>query len=242
MAVTLTQEMINGAIATQNKYGVPASVTLAQIILESGGSYPGGLSGLAYNDNNLFGIKAGSSWKGKTATYKTTEYTNGKPYTTTATFRKYNSVAESIEDHGKLLASSIYTKKTNGATSLTDYVTKMGSVYATSPTYANNVMNIINSYDLAKYDNGKFPTGTTSGSESIKTDDNSVDNVDNTGVIGKNNPSWIEEIFSKLINVVVIFMFVILAVVFLLKAFDIMPTKQNIISKVLPKETKSEKE
>lgn len=277
MGVTLTQEMINGAIATQKKYGVPASVTLGQILLESGGNYPGGLSGLAYNDNNLFGIKAGSSWKGQTVNYTTTEYTDGKPYKTTATFRKYKSVLDSIDDHGKLLTTSIYTNKTNGATSLEDYVNKMGSVYATSPTYANNLLSIIKNNNLTQYDDGSLPTGTVNGSGNnyqikwqsgsaittlgdvlgddakqelidkygLDPDDytKTVYNVgDNSDVIGNPDPNLIEDIGSKLISIIMIFMLIILAVVFLLKSFDIMPTKQNIISKFIPKETKSEKE
>jgi len=249
LGVTLTTEMINGAIAAQNKYGVPASVTLGQIILESGGNYPGGLSGLAYNDNNLFGIKAGTGWKGQTATYKTTEYANGKPYQTSATFRKYASVADSIDDHGKLLASSLYTNKTKDAATLSEYVTKMGAVYATSPTYANNLMNIINSYDLTQYDNGKFPTGTVnnsvdssgSGGETVK---NPVNTVDNIGFLNGDDDeaSWLDKLFSKVVNVGVMFLLVILAIVFLLKAFDIMPTKQNMISAIIPKEDKPNKE
>ena len=53
----ITIEMINGAIGSEKKYGVPASVILAQIILESGGKYPGNLSQMAYEIHNLFGIK-----------------------------------------------------------------------------------------------------------------------------------------------------------------------------------------
>ena len=68
MGVTLTQEMIKGAQESEQKYGVPASVTLAQIMQESGGTNKGGLSTLAYKYNNLFGVTAGSSWSGQTVT------------------------------------------------------------------------------------------------------------------------------------------------------------------------------
>ena len=53
----ITSDMVIGSIEAHEKYGVYASVTLAQIILESGGDYPGGLSALAYECHNLFGMK-----------------------------------------------------------------------------------------------------------------------------------------------------------------------------------------
>ena len=285
MGVQLTQEMINGAILTQEKYGVPASVTLGQIILESGGNYPGGLSGLAYNDNNLFGIKTGSGWEGQSVTYKTTEYVDGQKVTVNASFRKYNSVLDSIEDHGELLSSSIYTNKTNGATGLTDYVQKMGSIYATSPTYANDLLNIINKNNLTQYDNGSLPdkivqtspktdplakyknnpwiniTGSSSTTQKetseatggyrnpfgayIEISGEIKQTGDPWGVFGGKYEEVVEETKDKLFGwwddlwtsvtfTIVIVLLVVLAVVFLLKSFNMMPTKQNLISKIIP--------
>ena len=84
-----------GAMATQRRYGVPAAVTIAQAIDESGW----GQSMLATNDHNLFGIKgtgpAGSDVQ------PTEEYENGQWITTNAPFRVYHNVAQSIEDHGR---------------------------------------------------------------------------------------------------------------------------------------------
>ena len=168
MPATLTQEMIDGALATQKKYGVPASVTLGQILVESSGSFPGGLSGLAYNDNNLFGVKAGSSWTGAKVRYLTTEEVNGKPVKVYAWFRKYNSIAESIEDHGRLLATSTYTNVTKGAKDLNDYIDKMLSVYATGSAYPAQLKAYIKQYNLTQYDDGSFPTGDLSGTGSIQ--------------------------------------------------------------------------
>src|SRR5712691_4176277 len=91
-----------GAIAAQHRYGVPAAVTIAQAIDESAW----GQSSLATKDHNLFGIKgtgpAGSD------TLPTQEYGNGQPVTSTASFRIYHNIAESINDHGSLLATSGY--------------------------------------------------------------------------------------------------------------------------------------
>jgi hypothetical protein len=91
-----------GAIAAQHRYGVPAAVTIAQAIDESAW----GQSSLATKDHNLFGIKgtgpAGSD------TLPTQEYGNGQSVTSTASFRIYHNIAESINDHGSLLATSGY--------------------------------------------------------------------------------------------------------------------------------------
>ena len=214
MGVTLTQEMITGAIKAQEQYGVPASVTLGQIILESGGSNPGGLSDLAYKDNNLFGIKAGSKYNGKTVNYSTLEYVNGQAVKTTASFRKYNSVEESIIDHAKLLNSDIYTNKTKNSTNLTEYVSAMGSVYATDPNYSNKLMNIINSNNLTQYDNGTYPTGDTTDKQ-----------------------SWWDNLLANIVTFTAIIFIGVLAVVFFMQGFNIkLPTKKNLVKEVLKDE------
>lgn len=147
MGVTLTQEMINGAIASEKKYGVPASITLGQIMLESGGSNAGGLSGLAYNYNNLFGVTAGSSWTGKTVYMTNKNGTDGQNY------RVYDSVEQSIDDHGKLLASDRYTKYTSNAKNISEYASAIKQAgYATDPNYATKLTSIIRQNGLTKYD------------------------------------------------------------------------------------------
>lgn len=171
MGVQLTQEMIQGAIDTQNKYGVPASVTLAQILQESGGSYAGGLSGLAYNYKNLFGIKAGGSWTGKSVSMSTGETYNGQNVTITDAFRVYDSFADSIEDHGKLLASDYYTKYTSKATTADEYAKAIHQAgYATDPNYSDTLISLMKQYNLYQYDSGKIggvvATGGSSSSSS----------------------------------------------------------------------------
>ena len=216
MAVTLTNEMISGAVQAQERYGVPASVTLGQIMLESGGSYAGGLSGLAYNDNNLFGIKAGSNWSGATVTYPTREVVNGKSITVNAKFRKYNNVADSIEDHAKLLASGTYAKKTANSTTLEEYVRGISGTYATDPNYANKLLTIIKNNNLAQYDNGNYSSAGFSG-------DNSGDNVNNSG-------SWGDKILSGIVKFVAIVLLAFLAVVFFAVAF-----KDDVITATMKK-------
>ncbi len=92
-----------GAIAAQQRYGIPASVTIAQAIDESGW----GQSRLAAADHNLFGIKgtgpAGSDMR------PTREYENGIWVTRTAPFRVYHNIAESIAEHGRLWPRARHT-------------------------------------------------------------------------------------------------------------------------------------
>lgn len=160
MSVKLTDEMIKGAQKTEKEYGVPASVTLGQIMLESGGSYEGGLSGLAYKYNNLFGVTAGSSWSGKTIYMSNKSGADGQNY------RVYNSVTDSIVDHAKVLQSDRYTQYTATATTVDDYVDGIAKGgYATDSNYATKLKNIIAQNNLTQYDNGKLGTGTLSTSD-----------------------------------------------------------------------------
>lgn len=217
MGVTLTNEMIQGAKDTEKKFGVPAPVTLAQIMLESGGNNPGGLSELAYKHNNLFGIKKGSGWKGETVVYKTKENINGLTVTIPQEFRKYNSIADSIEDHAKVLNQPIYTNKTAKTNNLTDYVKAMGSVYATDPNYANKVLNIIKSNNLEQYSTN----GVISGVSNDTKGENQIFSID----------GYIEEkktdLLSKIIQITAIIFLVVLAVIFFIGAFDIkIPTNK----------------
>lgn len=147
MSVQLTQEMIDGAIATQQQYGVPASITLGQIMLESGGKYEGGLSTLAYKYNNLFGMTKGSSWSGETIYMTNSNGTDGQ------TYRVYSSVTESIIDHGKVLTNDRYTKYTSNASNYEEYAKgiQQGG-YATDPNYANKLISVIKSNNLDRYD------------------------------------------------------------------------------------------
>ena len=232
MSVTLTNEMIQGAVKAQNKYGVPASVTLGQIMLESGGNYSGGLSGLAYNYNNLFGIKSGSSWQGETVTLPTTEYQNGTPYKTNAKFRVYSSVSDSIEDHAILLNKPIYTNKTSQAKSLEDYVSAMGSVYATDPQYSTKLLSVINSNNLTQYDNGNY---SVDGSKLPS-------NVNNSTSGGVSEVGYFKEkangILTTIVKILAIGFLLIMAVVFFMGAFNIkIPTKKNIKNTVKKKAT-----
>lgn len=129
----------------QEKYGIPASITLAQGLLESGA----GNSELALASNNHFGIKCHNNWKGESVTY----FDDGR----NSCFRKYDRVSDSYTDHSLFLV--------NGARyrflfelDITDYtgwargLQKAG--YATDRQYADKLIRVIETYDLNQYTKG----------------------------------------------------------------------------------------
>lgn len=151
------------AIREQVKNGIPAAITLAQGILET----EAGNSELATQANNHFGIKCKSDWTGQTFTH-----TDDKP---DECFRKYNSAEESYNDH------SIYLSTTPRYADLfklpvTDYKSWAKGLkrcgYATSPTYAQRLIKIIEDFHLQDY---------TYAAVNKKSDvDNAIANATNT--------------------------------------------------------------
>jgi flagellum-specific peptidoglycan hydrolase FlgJ len=140
-------EVVPGAVATQRRYGVPAAVTIAQAIDESGW----GQSVLASQDNNLFGIK-GTGPAGSDS-LPTQEYENGQWVTTTAPFRVYHTFAESINDHGELLATSgYYTQAMAERNDPDSFAEALTGVYATNPEYGTDLIQLMQQYDLYRYD------------------------------------------------------------------------------------------
>lgn len=133
------------AIAEMLKYNIPASITLAQGLLESGA----GMSELARNGNNHFGIKC-HDWTGA-RTYHDDDANN-------ECFRAYRDVYESYEDHSRFLARqpryrSLFRLKRTDYKGWAMGLKKCG--YATSPTYAKQLIGIIELYKLHKYDKAK---------------------------------------------------------------------------------------
>ncbi len=131
------------AVAEMHQHGVPASITLAQGLLESGA----GTSMLATRANNHFGIKAGSDWHGAYVC-KDDDAPNER-------FRAYNDAAQSYADHSLFLRNrSRYAALFS--LPLTDYKGWARGLkaagYATSPTYADRLIQIIETYNLARFD------------------------------------------------------------------------------------------
>lgn len=197
----ITADMIAAAQKAEKEYGVPTSITLAQILQESGVKK---LSGLASAPNyNLFGVKAFSSWTGDTVRLR-----NGSGDTEKySTYRKYNSYDESIADHAKVLTNSRYTKYTANAANVEEYakaIQKGG--YAQDPNYANSLIAFINQYNLTAYDKGGSYTGTGGTVEVQNTSNSLKDKVAN--------------IAGEIILFIVLALIFIFAVVMFMNAFD----------------------
>ena len=136
----------DAAMEQMRKYGIPASVTLAQGILESGS----GQSSLCRRGNNHFGVKASKSWLDGGGRYLI--YTDDKP---NEKFCHYASVADSFEHHSLILKGA---KRYSDLFELApdDYVGWTNGLqadgYATSKTYAVNLQSIIRTHGLDRYD------------------------------------------------------------------------------------------
>lgn len=154
-----------GPIAQEDyhKSGVLASVTLAQAILESGW----GKSALAQSANNIFGMKtnlSGNTWTGSTwdgcscVNILTGEEYSGKKVTIQASFRKYNSVAQSVADHSAYLvnAKNGLVNRYAGLTDTKSYSQQLTIIknggYATSSNYVSQLSNLIVKYNLTQFD------------------------------------------------------------------------------------------
>jgi len=132
-----------------NKTAIPASITLAQGMLQSNW----GRSELAVTANNHFGIKCGNNWTGNTMYWNDDEYKDGELIE--SCFRSYSYVEESFYDHSYFITSkSRY--QTLFTYDITDYRSwsngLLAAGYATDPNYADKLIKIIEKYGLFEYD------------------------------------------------------------------------------------------
>jgi len=124
------------------------SVLIAQAALESNW----GQSQLAAKYNNYFGIKAGSSWTGKTVNMSTNEVFNGMNTTINSNFRVYNSLLDSIRDRNNLLSTSRYASVKQAQTPQAQAEAIKASGYATALNYVSAIMSTINANNLTNFD------------------------------------------------------------------------------------------
>src|SRR5690606_4192469 len=138
------------AMQSMKTYGIPASIKLAQGILESGS----GNGTLCRTANNHFGIKCKEEWTGETVSH-----TDDAP---DECFRKYHSALESYNDHSEFIAHRVYYKNLF-TLDKSDYsawakgLKKAG--YATDPKYAQKLISIIERYKLYEYDREVLNSG-----------------------------------------------------------------------------------
>lgn len=133
------------AIRHQQQFGIPASITLAQGLLESGA----GAGTLAVKANNHFGIKCSGSWNGPSFSMD-----DDAP---NECFRKYGSPDESYDDHARFLMrrryADLFKLKPTDYRGWAHGLKRCG--YATDPRYAEKLIDIIERYGLSAYDTGQ---------------------------------------------------------------------------------------
>jgi flagellum-specific peptidoglycan hydrolase FlgJ len=147
----VTSDVVNGyildykdiAMSNMKNFGIPASIILAQGILESGA----GQSKLATTSNNHFGIKCHTDWKGET-TYHDDD-------TSQECFRKYKNPEESFQDHADIVSKRkryalLFDLPKGDYKAWAKGLKEAG--YATDPNYPQKLINYIESYHLDDYD------------------------------------------------------------------------------------------
>ncbi|QBN18628.1 glucosaminidase domain-containing protein [Flavobacterium nackdongense] len=148
----VTSDLINGyvfhykdiAMSNMKNYGIPASIILAQGILESGA----GQGKLATTANNHFGIKCYTDWKGETTLHDDDA--------TQECFRKYGNAEESYQDHAAIVSkrtryASLFKLEKGDYKGWAKGLKAAG--YATDPKYPEKLISYIERYHLDQYDN-----------------------------------------------------------------------------------------
>ncbi|MDR1719897.1 MAG: glucosaminidase domain-containing protein [Dysgonamonadaceae bacterium] len=133
------------AVSHMKKYKIPASITLAQGLLESGA----GMSQFVKDSNNHFGIKCASEWTGQKI-YRDDNLAN-------ECFRKYSSPEDSFDDHSRFLAeknryAALFSLDISDYRAWAKGLQQCG--YATDKAYANKLIKLIEDYELYHYDSG----------------------------------------------------------------------------------------
>ncbi|WP_158745852.1 glucosaminidase domain-containing protein [Acidisphaera sp. L21] len=139
-------EVLEAAIASRNRWHVPASITLAQWVVESawGASMPP-------DSNNPFGIKALAAQDAVES--QTREVYNGESKYIVARFRKFANLSEAFDLHGKLLATGgPYKQAMTMATDPEAFADALTGVYATDPKYGYTLKWVMNNYGFKQYD------------------------------------------------------------------------------------------
>ncbi len=180
----VTSDLINNyilqfkdiAMGNMKTYGIPASIILAQGILESGA----GKGDLALEANNHFGIKCHKDWLGESVRHDDDSAQE--------CFRKYPEAAESYKDHalflvGKNRYATLFTYEKDDYKSWAKGLRAAG--YATDPNYPDKLISYIERYNLHQYDCqvtgknytpiSKTTTSPTKNTTSVKTNSNSND-------------------------------------------------------------------
>lgn len=139
-------DVADAAIGSRKKWEVPASVTVAQWVVESawGASTPPG-------SNNPFGMKAVGDQPSVES--PTREVINGESVIITARFRAFASLSQAFDEHGRLLATApVYKDAMKQASNPEAFADALTGVYATDPNYGFTLKWVIENYGLSQYD------------------------------------------------------------------------------------------
>jgi len=140
------QEVIDAATASRLRWNVPASVTLAQWVVESAWG-----AAMPPNSNNPFGIKAAGDQPAVES--PTREVIEGNSITITARFRKFDTLDQAFDLHGKLLATNAVYKTAMAQVQDPDaFADALTGVYATDPKYGFTLKWVMHNYGFVRYD------------------------------------------------------------------------------------------
>ncbi|CAB3923947.1 flagellar assembly peptidoglycan hydrolase FlgJ [Achromobacter ruhlandii] len=142
--INFVSKMSRAATLASQQSGVPARLIMGQAALESGW----GQREIKHEDGrtsyNLFGIKAGASWKGKVVNVLTTEYEDGVAKKVTQPFRAYSSYEESFADYARLIGNSPRYESVTQARNEIEAARRIQSAgYATDPQYAQKLIGVM---------------------------------------------------------------------------------------------------
>lgn len=143
--------MKDDALQASSATGIPARFLLGHAALESGWGKHEIRAADGSQSFNLFGIKAGRSWKGPTVDAMTTEYVQGTPRKVVQKFRAYGSYAEAFQDYASLMQGSARyaaVLKQSDSAGFAQGLQRAG--YATDPLYAVKLTRILNSPDMRR--------------------------------------------------------------------------------------------
>ena len=138
-------DIADAAVSSQGKWNVPASVTLAQWAVESAWG-----AAMPPDSNNPFGIKAGLLQAAvESATH---EVVAGERIAITARFRKFDTLTEAFDAHGKLIATNrVYEKAMAQQADPEAFADALTGVYATDPQYGTTLKWVIKNYGFDRY-------------------------------------------------------------------------------------------
>lgn len=140
------QQMWPHAVAAQKQTGLPAAWVVGQAALESGWGQRDIRDVDGNPSHNLFGIKAGAGWQGKTVAAMTTEYVDGVPRKSVERFRRYDSYAEAFADWARLIAGNPRYRQVAQARNAGEFAQGLAQGgYATDPAYERKLGRTIDS-------------------------------------------------------------------------------------------------